>query len=171
MNKIPFKAKLFKKFINIPLTIVLTLGTNQVARSNIKTSKLVEINILMPAPFAESTKELVNEFNKKYINQIQLKVIRGPMETEAVSDLAISNLLLDSNQYDALLIDVTWLPKYVAAGWLEPIDKYMNIERWKGLMAGAQLGNKFRKKIYRWPLVADMGLLYWRKDLMLEPPK
>ena len=33
------------------------------------------------------------------------------------------------------------------------------------------LGNNFDGKLYRWPLVADMGLLYWRTDLMSKPPR
>ncbi len=171
MNKKLFKPKLISNFINIPLILGLSFGINKTAKSNIIENEIVDVNILMPAPFAESTRELIADFNKEYKNKIRLKVTKGPMQTEAVSDLAISNLLLGSNEYDALLIDITWLPKYAAAGWLDPIDEYINKELWNNLMPGAKLGNKFNKKIYRWPLVADMGLLYWRKDLMSYPPR
>lgn len=133
--------------------------------------KIKQINILMPAPFADSTNELIKDFNKINKNELKVSITRGPMDTESVSDLAISSLLLGENPYDALLIDVTWLPKFAAAGWLTPLDNWIKTKRWNQLHEGARLGNKFKNKIYRWPLVADMGLLYWRKDLIKEPPK
>ena len=128
------------------------------------------INILMPAPFVDSTKDLINKFNITNKENIKVTVIRGPMETEAVSDLAISNLILGNTDYDAILMDVTWLPKYASTGWLEPLDKYIDNKRWEDLLPGAKSGNTYNNKIYRWPLVADMGLLYWRNDLMKKPP-
>ncbi len=125
----------------------------------------------MPAPFADSTTELVREFNAKHRGKINVNVTRGPLETEAVSDLAISSLLLGNSPFDIILVDVTWLPKYVAAGWLTPLDNWIKKEEIDALAPGANLGNKYDGKLYRWPLVADMGLLYWRTDLMSSPPR
>lgn len=129
------------------------------------------VSILMPAPFADSTEYLVNQFNQENRGKIRLKVIRGPRATESMSDLAISSLLLGSAPFDGLLMDVTWLPKYAEAGWLEPLESYFNEVDVSLLAAGARQGNSFNDHLYRWPLVADMGLLYWRTDLMDVPPK
>ena len=129
------------------------------------------VSILMPAPFADSTEYLVNQFNQENRGKIRLKVIRGPQATESMSDLAISSLLLGSAPFDGLLMDVTWLPKYAEAGWLEPLESYFNEVDVSLLAAGARQGNSFNDHLYRWPLVADMGLLYWRTDLMDVPPK
>ena len=164
------KLKLLKSIIYILLFSTSILYTSKSINSN-RYIKTKEVNILMPAPFADSTKELVNEFNKLNSPLIKVNVTRGPMETEAVSDLAISNLLLGNTKYDALLMDVTWVPKYISAGWLSPLNKFIEAEEWNQLTKGAQKGNKFNGLIYRWPLVADMGLLYWRTDLMNNPPR
>ncbi len=134
-------------------------------------SKPLEIEILMPAPFAESTKELIANFNKDKRRKVHINVTRGPLETESVSDLAISSLLLGKSPYDIILIDVTWLPKYAASGWLAQMDEWVETERWNSLADGAKEGNTYNEKIYRWPLVSDMGLLYWRTDLIETPPK
>ncbi len=129
------------------------------------------VNILMPAPFADSSDLLVKQFNQKNKGRIKLKVTRGPRETESVSDLAISSLLLGKTPFDLILMDVTWMPKYAAAGWLSPLDEWITDEDIDSLVEGAALGNKYEGKLYRWPFVADIGLLYWRTDLMKEPPK
>ena len=128
------------------------------------------VTILMPAPYADATASLVNRFNAKNRGRIHLSVSRGPLETESISDLAISSLLLGSPPFDALLVDVTWLPKYVAAGWLEPLDTWFDADDEQELVQGARLGNRVNGSLYRWPLGADVGLLYWRTDLMADPP-
>ena len=130
-----------------------------------------QVSILMPAPFADSTAELVKRFNREHRGRIHLNVIRGPMETEAISDLAISSLLLGDTPFDALLMDVTWIPKYAKAGWLEPLDGYFSDDEVNALAKGASEGNHHQGSLVRWPLVADIGLLYWRTDLMDEPPR
>jgi multiple sugar transport system substrate-binding protein len=130
-----------------------------------------KVNILMPAPFADATAELVQRFNRDHRGRIALRVTRGPRDTEAISDLAISSLLLGRPPFDALLMDVTWLAKYAAAGWLEPLDSFFDSEEIDALVEGARLGNHYDGVLYRWPLIADVGLLYWRKDLMDTPPR
>lgn len=134
-------------------------------------SQVETISILMPAPFADSTVKLVENFNTLYKNQIHLNVIRGPRQTESMSDLAISSLLLGDTPFDGLLMDITWLPKYARAGWLEGLDPYFDETDIADLASGAEKGNDFEGTLYRWPLVADMGLLFWRTDLMNTPPK
>ena len=127
------------------------------------------VSVLMPAPFADATADLVGEFNRSH-PQLQIAVSRGPLDTEALSDLAISSLLLGDAPYDLLLMDVTWTPKYAAAGWLQPLEPLLGAEALKGMAPGAQLGNAFDGHLWRIPLLADIGLLYWRTDLLEQPP-
>ncbi|MCL2925544.1 MAG: ABC transporter substrate-binding protein [Trichodesmium sp. MAG_R04] len=131
----------------------------------------ITINVLMPAPFADSIKELVKEFNSSHKREVNIKITRGPLETESVSDLAISSLLLGKSPFDIILLDVTWLPKYAASDWLLPLDNLISKSNWESLAKGARLGNSYKGHIYRFPFIADMGLLYWRKDLMKAPPQ
>ena len=129
------------------------------------------VSFLMAAPFADATQELVKQFNQEHRGKINLKVIRGPLETEAMSDLAISSLLLGKAPFDVLLMDVTWLPKYAAAGWMVPLENYFNTKDVDSLAKGAREGNSYNGHLYRWPLTSDMGLLYYRTDLMDQPPE
>lgn len=130
----------------------------------------VEVSVLMPAPFADATAPLVAAFNREH-RDLRIAVTRGPLDTEALSDLAISSLLLGDTPYDLLLMDVTWTPKYAAAGWLEPLEPLLGDDALAGMAPGAQLGNAFDGHLWRLPLLADMGLLYWRTDLMERPPR
>lgn len=146
------------------LTAALLLGAMGAAQP-----PPVEITVLMPAPFAEATAPLVAQFNREQ-RDLRVSVTRGPLDTEAMSDLAISSLLLGEAPYDLLLMDVTWTPKYAAAGWLQPLEPWLGSDALAGMAPGAQLGNHFDGHLWRMPLLADMGLLYWRTDLMDQPP-
>jgi multiple sugar transport system substrate-binding protein len=129
----------------------------------------ITVRVLMPAPFADATAGLVNAFNREH-RDLRIAVTRGPFETESVSDLAVSSLLLGNSPYDLLLMDVTWTAKYAAAGWLLPLDAWLGPEPLESLAPGARVGNRIDGQLWRLPLVADMGLLYWRTDLMQAPP-
>ncbi len=149
----------------ITFTVSTLLGVSTLAR------QADSVSILMPAPFADATAELVRTFNKEHEGRIHLNVIRGPLETESISDLAISSLLLGDTQFDGLLMDVTWVSKYAKAGWLSPLDDYFTDQDIAALAPGASEGNHAEGALQRWPLTSDIGLLYWRTDLMDEPPR
>jgi multiple sugar transport system substrate-binding protein len=153
-----------------PLLLLVLFTSVLLGLWGLAANAVQRVNVLMPAPFADATTALVEAFNRDHPG-IELSVSRGPLETEAVSDLAISSLLLGSSPYDLLLMDVTWTPKYAAAGWLEPLERWLGADAMADLAPGAELGNAFNGHLWRFPLVADMGLLFWRTDLMEAPPR
>ena len=162
------KQNLFIRRILASLFVVLICS----AGFGLAWARTIEsVSFLMAAPFADATEDLVKQFNKEHRGAINLKVIRGPLETEAMSDLAISSLLLGKAPFDVLLMDITWLPKYAAAGWMVPLESYFNKEDVDSLAKGAREGNSYNGHLYRWPLTSDMGLLYYRTDLMDLPPE
>ncbi len=166
MNNNIIKKVSIKVFRNL-LLIFLVIG----GLSKSKAYTPIVIDILMPAPFIDSTKERVDSFNKENYGKIKIRTTRGPRQTESVSDLAISSLLLGKSDFDILLIDVTWLAKYSEAGWLIPLDEFIDDKEWSLLERGAILGNSYKNIPYRWPLLADIGLLYFRKDLINKVPE
>ena len=128
------------------------------------------VRVLMPSPFVDATGPLVTAFNREH-RDLRIEVARGPLDTEAMSDLAIGSLLLGSTPYDLLLMDVSWTARYVAAGWLLPLEDLLGAEALDGMVPGARLGNGFGGHLWRMPLTGDTGLLYWRTDLMDQPPR
>ncbi len=130
----------------------------------------VSIRVLMPAPLADAVAGPVARFNASG-SGVEVEVIRGPLDTETISDLAISSLLLGEAPFDLLLVDVSWLPKYVAAGWFVPLEHWFGPELLAAMEPGARLGNGLGDHLWRMPLTGDTGLLYWRTDLMPRPPR
>ena len=130
----------------------------------------VTVRVLMPSPFVDATAPLVAAFNREHAG-LRIAVDRGPLDTEAISDLASGSLLLGSAPYDLLMMDVSWTARYVAAGWLVPLEGLLGDDALEGMVPGARVGNGFGGHLWRMPLTADTGLLYWRTDLMERPPR
>lgn len=128
------------------------------------------VRVLMPAPFADAVADAVARFNRSGAPH-RIAVSRGPLDTEALSDLASSSLLLGDTPFDLLLMDVSWTARYAAAGWLTPLESLLGPGALAGLVPEARLGNAFGGHLWRLPLSGDTALLYWRKDLLPRPPK
>ncbi|MEB3257834.1 MAG: extracellular solute-binding protein [Cyanobacteriota bacterium] len=128
------------------------------------------VRILMPAPLADATAPAVRKFNLRH-RDVQIAVTRGPLDTETLSDLATSSLLLGDSPFDLLLMDVSWTARYVAAGWLQPLETLLGDDALAGMVPSARLGNAFGGHLWRMPLSGDTALLYWRTDLMPRPPR
>ena len=54
----------------------------------------VPVSILMPAPYADASTQLVEAFNREHRGTIQLEVIRGPLETESISDFGYQQFVV-----------------------------------------------------------------------------
>ena len=130
----------------------------------------IKVRVLMPAPFVDATAEPVRGFNERH-DDLQIEVVRGPLDTDALSDLAVSSLLLGESPFDLLLMDLTWTAKYAEAGWLEPLEPLLGADALEPFLSGSQPGSRFNGHIWRIPLQGDTGLLYWRTDLMERPPR
>ncbi len=128
------------------------------------------VRVLMPASFADATAEPVRRFNATH-RDLKVDVVRGPLDGDTLSDLAVSGLLLGDSPYDLMLIDQTWTARYAAAGWLSPLEPLLGDDALDGMVAGARLATRFDGHLWRFPLQGDTGLLYWRTDLMDRPPR
>ena len=69
---------------------------------------------------------------------------------------------------DILQVDAIWTPEFAAAGWILPLDPFgpdtaaffpvtIDANRWQG-------------ELFALPWFVDVGMLYWRTDLLDRPP-
>ncbi|MFM7268131.1 MAG: extracellular solute-binding protein [Cyanobium sp.] len=155
--------------VGLLLSILLTVAPGALRAGSVL-SPTVTVRVLMPSPFVDATAPLVASFNREHPG-LRISVDRGPLDTESISDLATGSLLLGSAPYDLLMMDVSWTARYVAAGWLDPLENLLGGNPLAAMEPGARLGNAFGGHLWRMPLTGDTGLLYWRTDLMERPPR
>jgi multiple sugar transport system substrate-binding protein len=160
-----------RRFLQLMLTAAPAAGGILAQRARASPPPAAKtVRVLMPAPFADATAAAVERFNRGPAPW-RIAVTRGPLDTEALSDLAISSLLLGDTPFDLLLMDISWTARYAAAGWLLPLEPLLGEEALAGLVPAARLGNAFGGHLWRLPLSGDTALLYWRTDLLPHPPR
>jgi multiple sugar transport system substrate-binding protein len=75
----------------------------------------------------------------------------------------------DAN-YDVTSVDVIWTAEFAAKGWLQPLKDSLQVDTSKFLPATIKTGT-YNNTLYALPYASDGGLLFYRKDLVPNPPK
>ncbi len=139
-----------------------------------KAQQPVNLNVLMSASESQRWKPYVEQFNQENPD-INLKMIEGPTATNQIEDLYTSSFLLGNSPYDLVYMDIIWVPKFAAAGWLRDISEALPEDRLSQFMTGDLEGGKYQGKLYRIPLRSGGGMLYYRKDWLeaagYKPPE
>jgi multiple sugar transport system substrate-binding protein len=134
----------------------------------------VTIKVLIPAFDTKEWAILARQFTAKNPD-LRLEPVEGPTATNLVEDLYTSSFLLGDSPYDLVFMDIVWVPKFAAAGWLMDLSEKLPPQEQKAFLAGDIEGGKYKGKLYRVPFRSDAGLLYYRTDLLkeagLKPPE
>ncbi len=137
-------------------------------------SQPVVLSFLMNAPEVPNLRPLIAEFEQQNPG-IKLNMIEAPNATNLVEDLNTSSFLLGSSPYDLINMDIVWVPKFAAAGWLRPIDDLVSQAELAKFLPGDIEGGRYKNKLYRLPWRTDASVLYYRTDLLQQagkqPPK
>ncbi len=67
---------------------------------------------------------------------------------------------------DVFASDVTWPPIFASAGWVIPLDEYLDEGELDVYLEGPLSAFQFQGSNYGLPFMADCGALYYRKDLL-----
>ena len=70
---------------------------------------------------------------------------------------------------DVLQLDIIWTAEFAAAGWILPLDGFRPDTA--DFFDAATAADRWRGSLYALPWFVDVGLLYWRTDLVDAPPR
>jgi multiple sugar transport system substrate-binding protein len=73
-----------------------------------------------------------------------------------------------SSEPDILQLDAIWTPEFAAAGWILDLDRFRPDT--SAFFPATVTANSWRGRLYAMPWFVDVGMLYWRTDLMDAPP-
>ncbi|MGF2039486.1 MAG: ABC transporter substrate-binding protein [Nostoc sp. CmiVER01] len=135
----------------------------------------VTLNLLMTAPDAEPWRQgLIRDFEAENPG-IRINLVEGPNATNLLEDLYTSSFILGESPYDLVNMDVIWTSKFAAAGWLLPLDNRISKQDLGAFSSQDVEGGRYQDKLYRIPVRSDVGMLYYREDLIkqagLQPPE
>lgn len=129
------------------------------------TQQPVVLTMLMQGQDLVNWKPFVKEFEQKN-PKIRINLIEGPFDSNLIENLYTSAFLLGESPYDIINMDIVWVPKFAAAGWVSDLTDRIPPEQLSKFIQGNVEGGRYRGKLYRIPHASDAGMLYYRKDIL-----
>ncbi len=91
-------------------------------------------------------------------------------EANQQHDDLVRNFQAENEDYDVVSVDVIWTAEFAAQGWLQPLEDDLAINT-EGLLQPTIDSGTYNGKLYTSPNTSDGGMLYYRSDLVKEPPE
>jgi multiple sugar transport system substrate-binding protein len=98
-----------------------------------------------------------------------VRVQRTPDDGNQRHQLFVQWLNAHVDKPDVLQLDVIWTPEFAAAGWILPLTRWHpdTADFFSGVIAA----DRWKGTLYAIPWWTDVGMLYWRTDLLPHAPR
>lgn len=100
---------------------------------------------------------------------VVVRVQRTPDDATQRHQLYVQWLNARVGDPDVLQLDVVWTPEFAAAGWLLPLDRFAPPTA--EFLPATIEANRWGGRLHGLPWFVDVGLLYWRTDLLPREPR
>lgn len=114
---------------------------------------------------------VIDNFNKEYKGRIRVEAISLPFDkfsTNERKELLARSLRSKSDKLDVFAIDLIWSARF--AKWAESLDNYISEEELQDIIPQALRSCIVNNTLIALPIYIDIGLLYYRRDLILALP-
>lgn len=139
------------------------------------TQQPVVLTLLMVAPEVPPWKNILIKNFEAENPGIRIRLIEGPNAADSMENLYTSAFILGQSPYDLVNMDVVWAPKFAAAKWLLDLSDRVTDGELAGFLKQDVEAGRYQGKLYRIPLRSDVGMLYYRTDLLeqvgAKPPE
>lgn len=163
--------KQWKKLFSIGLICCLMFVLAACGKDATK-EDVVTITYARGKDVTQGTQKLVEAFMKRHPN-IKVNVQQMPADSGQNHDQLVTMLSSKSDEIDVIELDVIWPAEFSQAGYLQPLDRYIQKDHFpldQFIKGGIDAGNVNGEQ-YAIPRFVDAGLLFYRKDLVKNPPK
>ncbi|MGH7507940.1 MAG: ABC transporter substrate-binding protein [Gemmatimonadales bacterium] len=115
-------------------------------------------------------KVLIRQLSRFMTENPGIRVVQRitPDAADQKHQLYVQWLNAGASDPDILQLDVIWTPEFAAAGWILPLDRFLPDA--EAFFPSTIAANQWKDSLYALPWFIDVGMLYWRTDLMREPP-
>jgi multiple sugar transport system substrate-binding protein len=119
-------------------------------------------------PEAEVVSRQLTQFAARHPGvDVRLRVT--PDAADQRRQLYVQWLNAHAPEPDVLQLDVIWTAEFAGAGWIRPLQATAGDA--DDFIAAAWQAAHWRDTLYALPWFVDVGLLYWRTDLLESPPR
>jgi multiple sugar transport system substrate-binding protein len=158
----------------VSVSLVFGLGLPACGGRGPRSIERRRLSLMVPATERPYWARLAESFQAAHAG-VAVELVEGPNATDLRENLYTAALLAGDASLDLVYMDVTWTPKLAGAGWLLPLDEVYDSEWLDGFLPAAVAAGRYAGRLYRIPMRTDVGLLYYRRDLLeaarVPPPR
>lgn len=148
----------------------------------VKKTFLMTLVLIFILSFTVAAQDVVlNYYSHAVENGTRLEIIEAFEEENPGIKVNLVELSADTNKklqtintimqaqdssMDVFDADVTWPPIFAAAGWVEPLEDYIDQDELDDFLPGPINAVNYMDHIWGIPYRTDAGMLYYRKDLL-----
>ncbi|WKZ17729.1 MAG: HAD-IC family P-type ATPase [Candidatus Jettenia sp. CY-1] len=110
-------------------------------------------------------RRLIDTFEKEN-PAIHVKLNVLPAPTDQQHHYYLTTFGVKSEDIDVMRIDTIWIAEFASARWLEPLETYINPGYKASFIPIIDAINIYQNRLYAIPWNADIGLFYYRDDLL-----
>jgi len=129
------------------------------------------VTIVFPASSvgaeAEVLRAQVAHFQEEHPG-IRVDLRETPDAADQRHQLYVQWLAAGAAEPDVLQLDVVWTPEFASAGWILSLEPFDVAE--SDFFPQTVRANRWRGRLYAVPWFVDVGMLYWRTDLLDAAP-
>jgi multiple sugar transport system substrate-binding protein len=113
--------------------------------------------------------EIIADFSSR--TGIPVELMRQPTDTDQRRQSLLVPLKAGESDPDVFLMDIIWIGQFAASDWLEPLDPLIirdgfDLDPFFGGII--EFADMYEGQTVAMPVYIDAGLLYFRKDLLVE---
>ncbi|MFI1915645.1 ABC transporter substrate-binding protein [Nocardia sp. NPDC020380] len=116
-----------------------------------------------------AVKQLIDRWNASHPNEKVTFKEQSNDASQQYDDLK-QHMQAKSADYDVVALDVPWTAEFAAKGWIQPLKDSFALDT-STLLSPPVASATYNGTLYAAPRNTNGGLLFYRKDLVPEPPK
>jgi trehalose/maltose transport system substrate-binding protein len=116
--------------------------------------------------FAKAANECTAAANGRY----RIKINLLPTDSDSQRTQLVRRLAAKDSSIDIVAMDVDWTAEFADAKWIRPWTGALAQKVTNGVLAGPIATATWKKTLYAAPLNSNTQLLWYRKDLVPNPP-
>lgn len=120
---------------------------------------------------SEAHQRLIERFNRQYDGRIEVVPVNLPFtkfSTNERKELLARSLRSKGDRIDIFAVDLIWVPRF--ARWAQPLDIYFSAQERARMLDDAMESCIFEEHLVAMPFYIDIGLMYYRRDLLRRLP-
>jgi multiple sugar transport system substrate-binding protein len=109
--------------------------------------------------------------SKQSGGKYKIEIVPLANSADASRELLVRRLAAHDSDIDMINMDTIWTPEFAQAGWLRKLTGKEQADALNDVLAGPKASVQWKGATYAVPLNTNVQLLWYRKDLVPNPPK